>query len=172
VKIRSVLAMVLACAFMAGCADLKEDIRHARDFLRKLRGKDPAPKPPAPPPAAQIPAPAAAGMNLLGNCIGKDESGYAENVRIDVSDGEVRQLELRIDIPGRGNCRFQLADFYQAKRTPFVELLGRANASCAVRMWQQGDRITVAATECPERCTRGSFEYLWPIELNVAGGCY
>jgi hypothetical protein len=171
-KSRRVIAMVLACAFLAGCAELKEDVRQVRDLIRKLRGREPAPPPPAPPPVAQIPAPAAAGMSLIGNCVGKEETGYAENVHFDVAGGVVRQLDARIDIPGRGSCRFQISDFRQTKQAPFVELLARSGSACALRMWQQGDRITVAATDCAEKCARGAFDYLWPIELNTAGGCY
>ena len=78
-----------------------------------------------------------------------------------------------MDIPGRGSCRFQLADFRQTKRAPYVELLGRANAACALRVWQQQDRITLAATDCADRCTRGAFDYLWPVEFRApGGGCY
>ena len=157
---------------LAGCAELKDDIREVRDLLRKLRGREPAPKPPAPPPAAQIPAPAAAGLTFNGSCVGKEETGYAENVRIDVAGGQVRSFEGHIDIPGRGSCTYRLADFTQTKRTPYVELAARSGSACAVRMWQQGDRVTLAPTECAEKCTRSAFDYAWPVEFNTAGRCY
>lgn len=171
-RAKRAIAIGLASVFVAGCSGFQEDLRDIRDFIRALRGREPAPPPPAPPPVAQIPAPAAAGMNLIGNCVAKEETGYAENVRFDVAGGIVRQLDARIDIPNRGSCRFQLAEFSQTKQAPFVELLARSGSACALRMWQQGDRITVAATDCAEQCTRGAFDYLWPIELNAAGGCY
>ena len=171
-KARRIIGIILACAFVAGCAEIRDDVRQVRDLIRKLRGREPAPPPPAPPSAAQIPAPAAAGLNLLGNCVGKEETGYAENVHFDLTGGVVRQFDARVDIPGRGSCRFQMADFQQTKQTPFVELLARSGTACALRIWQQGDRITVAATDCAEKCSRGSFEYLWPVQLNTAGGCY
>jgi hypothetical protein len=166
------IAILGLCLLAGGCAELKEDVREIRDLLRKLRGREPAPQPPAPPPAAQIPAPAAAGLTMSGNCIGKEETGYAENARVDVAGGQVRALEARIDIPGHGSCTYRLADFRQTRQMPFVELLARSNSACAVRIWQQGDRITVAATDCAEKCTRGAFEYAWPIEFNTAGRCY
>ena len=112
------------------------------------------------------------GLNLNGNCVGKEETGYAENVRVTVAAGQVRALDARIDIPKRGSCRYQLAEFRQTKQTPYVELLARSNSACAVRMWQQGDRITVAPTDCEEKCARGAFEYAWPVQFNAAGGCY
>lgn len=166
------VSILLACALLAGCAGLKEDVRQVRDFIRKIRGKEPAPPPPAPPPVTEIPAPAAAGLNFSGNCVGKDESGYAENVRVEVVGGQVRAFDGRIDIPGRGSCSYRLADFAQTRQAPYVELMARSGSACAVRMWQQGDRITLAPTDCTEKCTRGAFEYAWPVQFSTAGRCY
>jgi hypothetical protein len=171
-RAKTLVMLLLACGVAAGCAELKDDIRTLRDALRKLRGREPAPPPPAPPPAAGIPAPAAGGMTLSGSCVQKEETGYAENVRIAVAGGEVRSFEARIDIPNRGSCTYRLADFAQTKRAPYVELASRTGDACAVRLWQQGDRITLAPTDCAEKCTRGAFEYAWPVEFNTAGGCY
>jgi hypothetical protein len=171
IKILAVLAIFGVA--IVGCAELKQDVRDVRDMLRALRGREPAPTPPLPPPAAEIPAPAAAGLNFSGNCVGKEETGYAENVRVEVGGGQVRALDGRIDIPGRGSCRFVLSDFRQTRQAPYVELLARDNSACALRMWQQGDRITLAATECAQKCTRGAFDYLWPVEFKAQGGaCY
>jgi len=170
---RLLILLFLMGIGLAGCADLQQDVREIRDYIRKLRGRDPAPPPPAPPPAADMPAAAAAGLDLDGNCIGKEGTGYAENVQVSVAGGQVRSLDARIDIPGRGSCRFQLAGFRQTQRAPFVELLSRSNAACALRLWQQGDRVTLAATDCPEACARGAFDFLWPVQfLSPGGGCY
>ena len=166
---KKLLVLAAACVLAAGCAELEQDLRQIHGYLRKLRGRDPAPPPPAPPPAAELPV---AGLNLNGNCVAKEETGYAENVRVTVAGGQVRALDARIDIPKRGSCRYQLAEFRQTRQTPFVELLARSNSACAVRIWQQGDRITLAPTDCEEKCTRGAFEYAWPVQLNAAGGCY
>lgn len=171
-KPRAAVALLLACAIGAGCAELKEDVRQIRDFLRVLRGKEPAPPPPAPPPVAEIPAPAAAGLNFSGHCVGKDEGGYAEDARAQVAGGQVRELEVRIDIPKRGTCSYRLSEFTQTRQAPYVELLARAGGACAIRMWQQGDRITLAPTDCADKCTRGAFEYAWPVQFNTAGRCY
>jgi hypothetical protein len=170
---RKLVAVIALCALASGCADLKEDVRELRDLLRVLRGKDPAPPPPTPPVVVTPTPTPAAGLTLHGSCSGRDEGGYAETVRIEVARGTVAALDARIDIPNRGSCRYQLAEFRQTKQTPFVELLARSGSACAVRMWQQGDRVTVAATDCAEKCTRGAFEYAWPIELrSPGGGCY
>jgi len=174
--VRRALVPLLACALLAGCGDLssvKDDLRQVRDFLRKLRGKEPAPPPPAPPSAAQMPPQAAAGLTFTGRCTGRDETGYAESLQIDLAAGEVRALEARIDVPKRGGCAYRLADFRQSRRAPYVELLARSGSACAIRVWQQGDRVTVAATDCQERCAAGAFEYTWPVELQApGGGCY
>ena len=159
---------------------LKRDFEVVRDMIRKLRGREPAPaapSPPAPAPApgetpGQTPAPVAAGMTFKGSCVAKDETGYAENAQLGITDGTVNQLAVRIDIPKRGSCRYQLAAFRQTKQTPFVELVATSNAACSLRMWQQGDRVTFAATDCADKCTRGSFDYAWPVEFNTAGGCH
>ena len=173
---RRVLLLLLAGALVAGCGDMqtvKENVRQVRDLLRKLRGKEPAPPPPAPPSTAEMPAQAAAGLTLAGNCSGRDETGYAESLRMDIAGGQVRQFDLRIDIPKRGSCSYKLADFRQSKQAPYVELLARSGSACAIRAWQQGDRVTVAATDCQEKCATGAFEYAWPVELQApGGGCY
>ncbi|MBL8381547.1 MAG: hypothetical protein JNM90_00615 [Burkholderiales bacterium] len=171
-RMRAMAALAGVVLVLAGCAEMPRNVQEARELLRKLRGREPAPAPPAPPPAAQIPAPAAAGMNINGNCVGRDETGYAERARIEVAAGVVRALDARIDIPNRGSCTYRLAEFRQTRQTPYVELLANAKASCALRMWQQGDRITFAATDCAEKCTRGAFDYAWPIEFKASGECY
>jgi hypothetical protein len=54
-----------------------------------------------------------------------------------------------------------------------VELVATSGSACAVRVWQQGDRVTVAPTDCAEKCTRGAFEYAWPMDVRApGGGCY
>jgi hypothetical protein len=153
---------------------LKEEIRQIRDAIRKLRGRKPAPLPPAPPESAQTPGAAPVpGLTFQGNCMAKEETGYAENARLQIALGEVRALEARVDIPKRGACRFQLKDFRQTQQSPTVELLAQSDGGCSLRIWQQQDRVTMVATDCPDKCSRGSFEYLWPIEFRLPeGGCY
>jgi hypothetical protein len=168
-------AMLSLSMLPAGCAEIaqyEEQIGAIRDLVRKLRGVEPAPAAPTPPTVArpEVPVP---GLTVKGSCVGRDETGYAENVQLDVMNGQVRQFDARIDIPKRGSCRFQLADFSPSRQTPYVELLARSNRICAIRMWQQGDRVTVTATDCAEKCTRGAFEYVWPVEFDYeTGGCY
>jgi len=74
----SMAALVGLLLLVGGCAELEQDLRQIHDYLRKLRGRDPAPPPPTPPAAAELPV---AALNLNGNCVAKEETGYAENVR-------------------------------------------------------------------------------------------
>jgi hypothetical protein len=167
--------LIAACAILAGCAQVKEDVRQIREAIRKMRGREPAPTPPAPPPVAQKPAPGqppAAGLSVNGNCVARDETGYSENARLEIASGQVRALDATINVPNRGSCHFQLSAFRQTKQSPFVELTANSSAACAVRVWQQGDRVTMAATDCADKCSRGTFDYVWPVEFNTAGGCY
>ena len=153
---------------------LKEEIRQIRDALRKLRGKKPAPPPPEPPVSVQAPGAApVTGLTFQGNCVAKEETGYAENAQLQVALGEVRALEARVDIPKRGSCRFHLKDFRQTQQAPIVELLAQSSSGCSLRIWQQQDRVTMVATDCPDKCARGAFEYMWPVEFRAPeGSCY
>jgi hypothetical protein len=172
-RYRGVLAMLCIAFLLAGCAELREDVRQIRELINAIRGMEPAPPAPSPPPADQIPAPAAAGLTLYASCVGKDESGYAESLKMDMAGGVVRTLDARIDIPKRGSCSYRLSDFRQTRQTPYIELRALSSSACAIRVWQQGDRVTVAATDCEERCSRGAFEYSWPVQLRApGGGCY
>ncbi len=151
---------------------LKKDFEVVRDLIRKLRGREPAPPPPAPPVSTQPAEGPVAGMSFTGSCVARDETGYVENAQLSVADGKVNQLAVRIDVPKRGACRYQLAAFRQTKQTPFVELVATSNSACAIRVWQQGDRVTLAATDCADKCVRDAFEYAWPVSFNTAGGCH
>jgi len=171
--VKRIVVAVALCAWAAGCADLRED---TRELLGRLRGTEPAPPAPVPPapPVATTPSPAPqSGLTLNATCSGRDESGYGETLRLQLADGNVTSFEARLDIPKRGSCSYRLAEFRQTRRTPFVELLATSGSACAVRVWQQGDRVTVAPTDCAEKCTRGAFEYAWPMDLRApGGGCY
>jgi hypothetical protein len=151
---------------------LKKDFEVVRDIIRKLRGRDPAPPPPSPPESTQPPDAPVAGLTFTGNGVAKDETGYTENAQFRIADGKVGQLSVRIEVPKRGACRYQLAAFKQVKSTPFVELQANSNAACTVRVWHQADRVTLAATDCADKCAPGAFDYAWPVEFQVSGGCH
>jgi hypothetical protein len=75
----------------------------------------------------------------------------------------VAEFEVRIEVPRQGACRFSLRDFRQTGRLPHVVLAARGSR-CQVRMWEQGSRVTVAFTDCQDRCSlQSTFGYVWPI---------
>lgn len=107
-------------------------------------------------------------LDLHADCRFTDEAGYGASARIEVKQSEVRAFAASIEVPRRGNCRFELADFEQVKTPAHVEL--RARDGCVVRMWEQGDQVTVAFAQCASRCDRGTFDYVWPILVDRPSG--
>jgi hypothetical protein len=163
---------------------VKDNTGAARGAGDEPRSAQPAPSRPAPvtatvaPPAASVTAPRRAApmpfpagtLSVRSECNSRDESGYTETIKLAVDRGRVALLEAKIVIPRRGSCGFSLSDFRQTRTEPHVELRSSTGSMCTVRMWQQGKRFTVAFNDCQEKCTRGAFEYVWPVELNSADG--
>jgi hypothetical protein len=109
-------------------------------------------------------------LDVKADCRFKDEAGYGASARLDVSYSEVKQFAATVDVPKRGSCRFD-GEFTQVKRMPHVEM--RARDGCTVSMWEQGKQVTVAFNDCASRCTRGTFDYVWPIIVDrTSGQCH
>jgi len=171
------LILSAACAgTLLGCGSVQEP---AREIGGMTGGEAPASapaasRPPQPRPpqaksgAAVVGAPAR--LNISSVCNARDEAGYAESIRVQVADGAVRELHARIEVPRRGSCSFQLADFRQTREAPHVELMSRSGGACTVRMWEQQGRLTVAFSDCHDKCSSGAFEHIWPIQLRAADG--
>ena len=110
-------------------------------------------------------------LNVAADCAFKDETGYRGAMKLKVADAQVRTFEARVDIPGRGACRFDLKDFRQTASMPNVALSAQ-RSRCIVRMWEQGRRVTVAFNNCQDRCSGRAYSYLWPILADVhTGSC-
>lgn len=107
-------------------------------------------------------------LNVQTDCQFQDEAGYRGRARLDISYSEVRSFAAAVDVPRRGSCRFDLADFRQVRTEPHVELRGQDG--CTVRMWEQGEQVTVAFSQCAGRCDRGTFDYVWPILVDRSSG--
>jgi hypothetical protein len=176
-------ALVIAVA-TGGCAGVKEKVGEVREGIGKAPDQQPATTPPAPPTAratppvpsapkprigAAAPIPARP-LSIRSECKARDAAGYAESIRLAVDHGRVGLLEAKIEIPRRGSCRFHLSDFRQTRTEPHVELKSSTGTMCTVRMWQQHGRFTVAFNDCHEKCTRGAFDYVWPMNLKMADG--
>ena len=128
-------------------------------------------------PAAEAPAPPAAvaarpaarpgpipvrPINVKTECNFRDESGYNGALKLDVAEAKVKAFEAQVNIPKRGACRFDLKDFRQTKELPAIEL-SQSRGRCIVRVWEQGERVTVAFQQCEKMCSGNSYSYLWPI---------
>ena len=173
-------ALVIAVA-TGGCSGVKEKAGEVPEGTGKAPVEQPATSPPAvqaaPPvpsaPKARIgaaPPIRARPLSVRSECTARDQTGYTESIRLAVDQGRVGLLEATIKIPRRGSCGFHLSDFRQTRTEPHVELRSSTGTKCTVRMWQQDGRFTVAFSECQEKCTRGAFDYVWPVELKMADG--
>ena len=177
--------VAVVTALLAGCLQVsREPVREPVAAVDRSPAAEPVEPGATQPPAASQPSLAARSaalaharaparpLSLRANCSGRDPNGYAERIALNVSNGLVDYLDASVEVPRAGSCSFRLAQFRQTKRTPFVELLAlREGSRCAVRIWTQGDRVTVAPTDCQEMCVSpGAFESVWPIALSARTG--
>jgi hypothetical protein len=110
-------------------------------------------------------------LNVQTTCVFRDESGYNGRLDLLVQEDNVRNLDAQVNIPKHGSCHFELKNFRQNSARGSVELNGNGNR-CAVRMWEQGRRVSVAFSNCAVQCSGGAHEYLWPILVDAgSGGC-
>lgn len=109
-------------------------------------------------------------INVKADCSFKDPTGYRGTMKLQVADAQVRQFEATVTVPEHGSCSFALRDFSQTAQMPNPVLRHRSNG-CEVRVWEQGQRVTVAFVRCRDNCSsRGAFERLWPILANASNG--
>lgn len=155
---RSGTRCLLLASLLAGCAGLLPEDR------------------PAPPAGSPITS-AAKGrlkpmpvrpLQVKTECRFRDETGYSGSAVLDVDYDQVKAFAATVDIPRRGSCHFDLAGFRQVKAPAHVELL--ASNGCTVRMWEQGDQVTVAFSKCARQCTGDAADYLWPILVDRPSG--
>ena len=106
-------------------------------------------------------------LNVKTECSFRDETGYNGALKLNVAEAKVQAFEAKVNIPKRGACRFDLKDFRQTKEMPAIEL-SQNKGRCIVRVWEQGERVTVAFQQCEKMCSGNSYSYLWPI-LNDRG---
>ena len=88
---------------------------------------------------------------------------------VDVQDSKVRALAVELVMPRRGTCRYDLTQFRQTQALPSVELAG--GRDCRIRMWEQGETITVSFANCPQHCNPASAtDYVWPLLIDRPTG--
>lgn len=164
-------ALVLApVLFLSGCATPEPSLVSENRPSAKDRQVLPAPeeKPARPRKDAQAPRAKTPGpiptraLNVFVECRFRDETGYNGNLRLSVQDARVQAFEAAVNVPGRGVCRFDLKNFHQTRELPNVELNHRRDP-CVVRVWEQGERVTVAFQQCTKMCSGTAWDHLWPI---------
>jgi len=107
-------------------------------------------------------------LQVQADCHFKDETGYGGSALLNVDYDQVKAFSARVEVPRRGSCHFDLADFSQVKASAHVHLLARNG--CTVRIWEQGDQVTVAFSHCARQCTGNAFDYVWPILVDRPSG--
>ena len=71
---------------------------------------------------------------------------------------------------GKGTCSFNLKNFTQKEKLPQALLLAKDGSDCSVRLWEQGQRVTVAFNNCAQACEKDAYSYLWPIMVEAKSG--
>lgn len=116
----------------------------------------PAPKTVKPAPIPTRP------ITVRTDCAFRDETGYNGAMKLAIDQARVQAFDAWVSIPRSGTCRFDLRNFTQTRELPTVELKHRSDR-CVVRVWEQGERVTVAFNECQKMCSGDAWEQLWPI---------
>lgn len=108
-------------------------------------------------------------VDIKADCVWKDENGYNGQMKLLAEDNVVVAFSATVTHPQHGTCRFAFADFKQTQKTPNVELKA-SRSSCTVRMWTQGNQVSVAFSKCQTMCSGDAVDYLWPILADAKTG--
>ena len=109
-------------------------------------------------------------LNIRSRCTHKDAIGTTTRLDLLVKDAEVQSFTAQVTMKGYGTCSFNLNDFEQSEKLPQALLKHKHEAGCSVRMWEQGQKITIAFNSCPKSCEKDAFSYLWPIMVEAKSG--
>lgn len=108
-------------------------------------------------------------LNVRADCQFHDESGYNGTLTLTVEQARVQTFAAHVNIPRRGNCKFDLKNFRQTRELPNV-VLSHLSDRCIVHVWEQGERVTVAFQQCQKMCSGDAWEGLWPILIDTRDG--
>lgn len=108
-------------------------------------------------------------LNVSTRCAFKDEGGTEGRMVLRVEEADVKGFNVQVAILNRGICNFDLKDFRQTGKLP-IAVLNANDGRCAVRVWQQYERVTVAFADCESHCTGDAYSYLWPILADTRSG--
>jgi hypothetical protein len=62
-----------------------------------------------------------------------------------------------------GRCGGEGAVLCREGEHPEARQLSQNKGRCIVRVWEQGERVTVAFQQCEKMCSGNAHSYLWPI---------
>jgi hypothetical protein len=167
------IAPLLSALLIAACA-APEPVPEPVAALPEVKPQ-PATKPSQPAVAHAAPKPKKPGpiptrpLNVSTECSFRDETGYNGMMKLTVEQARVQTFEASVTIPRRGNCRFNLRNFRQTRDLPNVEL-SHLRDRCIVRVWEQGERVTIAFQQCQKMCSGNAWEHLWPILADRRDG--
>jgi hypothetical protein len=158
----------LLVVLLGACATPTEAPEPAVPTGSKTRPATVARTRPAPKAIKPAPIPTRA-ITINTDCTFRDETGYNGSLKLAIEQARVRSFEATVNIPRRGTCRFDLKNFRQTREMPNVEL-SHLRDRCIVRVWEQGERITVAFQQCQKMCSGSAWEHLWPILTDTRDG--
>jgi hypothetical protein len=141
----------------APVATIEEEVKIRSQPLKYLAGRNLKPMPTRP-------------LNVKSRCSHRDAIGTQTKLDLLVREAVVKSFDAQVSMKGYGTCRFQLKDFKQEEKLPQALLRAKDGSGCSVRMWEEGNRVTVAFNSCAKSCERDAFSYLWPIVVEAKSG--
>jgi hypothetical protein len=169
------LLVAILAAIVAGCAEapkkpepveppppapvatIEEEVKIRSQPLKYLAGRNLKPMPTRP-------------LNVKSRCSHRDAIGTQTRLDLLVREAVVKSFDAQVSMKGYGTCRFRLNDFKQVETLPQALLRAKDGSDCSVRMWEEGNRVTVAFNNCAKSCERDAFSYLWPIVVEAKSG--
>lgn len=109
-------------------------------------------------------------LSVATRCSFRNETGYNGEAKVAVAGGDASLLNVAVNLPSQGQCLFDMAGFRQLQRGAMVELRHPADG-CTARLWEQGQQVTVAFSNCAARCSpAAAFQYVWPVLIDRSSG--
>jgi hypothetical protein len=105
-----------------------------------------------------------------GFCQQREDDGFEERAALRVVRHQVQALTWQTVVGRRGSCTFDLAEFRQTRSRPHLELLASDGTGCRLLVYQDARRVTLAHSNCSQRCTPGIYEQAWPVMFDPASG--
>jgi len=109
-------------------------------------------------------------LNVRAKCSTRDAIGTTRRLDLLVKEASVQTFDAQVTMKEYGACRFNLREFEQIEKMPQALLRHRQESGCTVRMWEQGNKVTIAFDNCPKSCEGDAFSYLWPLIVEGKSG--